>query len=192
MSNRKDMIIALIVGLIKKTLIKMSQCFPKLSNSHFGESIKFKVDLPNYATKTDLKNVTHVDTSSFPLKTNLANLKTEIDKLDIDKLVPVSVDLSKLSDVVKNDVVKKTLFDKLVVKVDNIDTSDYVLKTIYNTDKTELGKKIPNVTNFVKKTKVTELENKIPDISNIATKTALTLVENKILDVTSLVKKNRL
>ena len=192
MSNRKDMIIALIVGLIKKTLIKMSQCFPKLSNSHFGDSIKFKVDLPNYATKTDLKNVTDVDTSSFPLKTNLANLKTEIDKLDIDKLVPVSVDLSKLSDVVKNDVVKKTLFDKMVVKVDNIDTSDHVLKTIYNTDKTELGKKIPNVTNFVKKTKVTELENKIPDISNIATKTALALVENKILDVTSLVKKNRL
>ena len=192
MSNRKDMIIALIVGLIKKTLIKMSQCFPKLSNSHFGGSIKFKVDLPNYATKTDLKNVTDVDTSSFPLKTNLANLKTEIDKLDIDKLVPVSVDLSKLSDVVKNDVVKKTLFDKMVVKVDNIDTSDHVLKTIYNTDKTELGKKIPNVTNFVKKTKVTELENKIPDISNIATKTALALVENKILDVTSLVKKNRL
>ena len=192
MSNRKDMIIALIVGLIKKTLIKMSQCFPKLSNSHFGDSIKFKVDLPNYATKTDLKNVTDVDTSSFPLKTNLANLKTEIDKLDIDKLAPVSVDLSKLSDVVKNDVVKKTLFDKMVVKVDNIDTSDHVLKTIYNTDKTELGKKIPNVTNFVKKTKVTELENKIPDISNIATKTALALVENKILDVTSLVKKNRL
>ena len=192
MSNRKDMIIALIVRLIKKTLIKMSQCFPKLSNSHFGDSIKFKVDLPNYTTKTDLKNVTDVDTSSFPLKTNLANLKTEIDKLDIDKLVPVSVDLSKLSDVVKNDVVKKTLFDKMVVKVDNIDTSDHVLKTIYNTGKTELGKKIPNVTNFVKKTKVTELENKIPDISNIATKTALTLVENKILDVTSLVKKNRL
>ena len=169
----------------------MSQYFPKSFRS-FGRNINVKVDLPNYATKTDLKNVTHVDTSSFPLKTNLANLKTETDKLDIDKLVPVSVDLSKLSDVVKNDVVKKTLFDKLVVKVDNIDTSDNVLKTIYNTDKTELGKKIPNVTNFVKKTKVTELENKIPDISNIATKTALTLVENKILDVTSLVKKNRL
>ena len=169
----------------------MSEYFPKSFRS-FGISINVKVDLPNYATKTDLKNVTHVDTSSFPLKTNLANLKTETDKLDIDKLVPVSVDLSKLSDVVKNDVVKKTLFDKLVVKVDNIDTSDNVLKTIYNTDKTELGKKIPNVTNFVKKTKVTELENKIPDISNIATKTALTLVENKILDVTSLVKKNRL
>ena len=64
--------------------------------------------------KTDLKNVTHVDTSSFALKTNLANLKTEVDKLDIDKLVPVPVDLSKLSDVVKYDVVKKTKYDKLV------------------------------------------------------------------------------
>ena len=60
-----------------------------------------------YATKADIKNITHVDTSSFALKTNLANLKTDIDKLDIDKLVPVPVDLSKLSDVVKNDAVKK-------------------------------------------------------------------------------------
>ena len=60
-----------------------------------------------YATKADIKNITHVDTSSFALKTNLANLKTEVDKLDIDKLVPVPVDLSKLSDVVKNDAVKK-------------------------------------------------------------------------------------
>ena len=66
-----------------------------------------KVDLSNYATKTDLKNVTHVNTSTFELKTNLANLKTEVDKLDIDKLVPVPVDLSKLSDVVKNEIVKK-------------------------------------------------------------------------------------
>ena len=63
--------------------------------------------MSNYATKTDLNNVTHVDTSSFALKTNLAGLKTEVDKLDIDKLVPVHVDLSKLSDAVKNDVVKK-------------------------------------------------------------------------------------
>ena len=67
--------------------------------------------------KTDLKNVTHVDTSSFALKTNLANLKTEVDKLDIDKLVPVPVDLSKLSDVVKYDLVKKTVYDKLVAIV---------------------------------------------------------------------------
>ena len=85
----------------------MSQYLPKPFNSHFGDSIKVKIDLSNYATKTDLKNVTHVDTSSFALKTNLANLKTEVNKLDIDKLAPVPVDLSKLNDVVKNDVVKK-------------------------------------------------------------------------------------
>ena len=84
----------------------MSQYFPKPFNSHFGDSIKVNIDLSNYATKTDLKNVTHVDTSRFALKTNLASLKTEVDKLDIDKLVPIPVDLIKLSDVV-NDVVKK-------------------------------------------------------------------------------------
>ena len=83
--------------------------------------------MSNYATKTDLKNVTHVDTSSFALRTNLAGLKTKVGKLDIDKLVPVPIDLSKLSDVVKNDFVKKTVYDKLVAKVNNIDTSDFVL-----------------------------------------------------------------
>ena len=119
----------------------------------------------------------------------MASLKTEVDKLDIEKLVPAPVDLSKLSDVVKIDVVKKTVYDKLVAKVDNIDTSDFVLKTKYNTDKTELENKIPDVSNLVKKTKLTELENKIPDISNLATKTALTTVENKITDASSLVKK---
>ena len=90
----------------------MSQYFPKPFIS-FGGNINVKVDLSNYATKTDLKNVTHVDTSNFDLKTNLASLKTEVDKLDIDKLAPVLVDLSKLSDVVKNNVVKKTVYDKL-------------------------------------------------------------------------------
>ena len=80
--------------------------------------------------------MTYVDTSSFALKINLANLKTEADKLDIDKLVPVSVDLSKLSHVVKNDVVKKAVYDKLVAKVNNIDAGGFVLKTNYQTDKT--------------------------------------------------------
>ena len=75
-----------------------------------------------------IENISHVDTSSFALKTNLANLKTEVDKLDIDKLVPIPVDLSKLGDVVKNDVVKKTVHNKLVAKVDNIDTSNLVKK----------------------------------------------------------------
>ena len=97
--------------------------------------------------------------------------------------------MSKLSDVVKTDVVKKAVYDKLVAKVNSIDTSDFVLKTKYNTDKTELENKIPNVTNFVQKTKLTELEIKIPDISNLAAKTELTTVENKIPDITNLVKK---
>ena len=84
----------------------MSQYFPKLFTS-FGKNISVKVDLSNYATKTDLKNVAHVHTSSFSLKTNLVNLKAEVNKLDIDKLVPVSADLSKLSDVVKMMLLKK-------------------------------------------------------------------------------------
>ena len=154
----------------------------------FGRNINVKVDLSNYATKTDLKNVTHVDTSSFALKTNLASLETEVDELDIDKLLPVPIDLSKLSDVVKNDVVKKVVYDKLVSKV-NIDTSDFVLKTKYQTDKAELEKKISDVTNLVKKRKLTELENKIPDVSNSATTNALTAVETKIPSVSNLVKK---
>ena len=116
----------------------MSQYFPKPFNSHFGDSIKIKIDLSNYATKTDIKNISHADTSSFALKTNLASLKTEVDKLDIDKLVPIPVDLSKLSDIVKNDVVKKAVYDQLVAKANNIDTTDFVLQTKYQTDKTEL------------------------------------------------------
>ena len=103
------MIIHLIVELIKKiqcNCIKVSHYFSKPYDPFSGD-INVKVDLSNYATKTDIKNISHVDTSSFALKTNLANLKTEVDKLDIDKLVPIPVDLSKLSDVVKNDVVKK-------------------------------------------------------------------------------------
>ena len=127
--------------------------------------------------KTDLKNVAYVDTSSFALKK------------DIDKLAPVPADLSKLSNVVKNDVVKKTVLNKLAAKVNNIDTSDFTLKTKYQTDKAELEKKIPDMTGFVKKTKLTELEDKIPDVSSLATKTALTAVENKIPSISSLVQK---
>ena len=139
--------------------------------------------MSNYATKTDSKNVTHVDTSCFAIKTNLANLKTEVDKLDIEKLAPVPVDLSKLSDVVKNDVVKKTVYDKLVAKVNNIDTSDFVLKTQYNTDKTEVEIKIGHVSNLVKKTKL-----RFRKQSSWA---ALTTVENKMSSFSNLVKKNK-
>ena len=148
----------------------MSQYFPNPYDLFSGD-INAKVDLSNYATKDDIKNITHVDASSFALKTNLANLKSEVDKLDIDKLKPLPTDLSKLSDVVKNDVVKKTDYNKLVTKVDNIDTSGLVKKTDRNN-------------------KITEIEDKIPDTSNLATKTALTSVENKIPDINSLVKKS--
>ena len=169
--------------------IKISQYLPKPYEPFAGD-INVKVDLSNYATKTDIKNISHVDTSSFALKSNLASLKTEVDKLDIDKLVPVPVDLSKLSDVVKNDVVKKTAYDKLVAKVNSIDTSAFVLKTKYDTDKIELEKKISDVTDFItKEIKLTELENKILDTSSLATKTALNAVKNKIPSVSSLVQK---
>ena len=121
---------------------------------------------------------------SFALKPNLANLRIEVDKLDIDKLAHVSVDLSKLSDVVKNDVVKKDVYNKLVTKVDNIDASGFALKTKYDTDKSELENKIHDTSGLVKKTdynnKITKIEGKIPDISNLATKTALTSGKNKI------------
>ena len=105
----------------------MSQYFPK-RYAPFGGDINIKVDLSNYTAKTDLKNVSQVDVSSFSLKSNLANLKTEVDKLDIDKLAPVPNDLAKLSNVVKNDVVKKTEYDRFVAKVNNIDTTGFVLK----------------------------------------------------------------
>ena len=109
-----------------------------------------------------IKNILHIDTSSFALKSNLASLKTEVDKLDIDKLVPVPVDLSKLSDVVKNDVVKKTVYDKLVAKVNSIDTSGFVLKTKYDADKTDLENKIHDSSGLVKKrdyyAKTTEID----------------------------------
>ena len=97
--------------------------------------------------------------------------------------------MSKLSNVVKNGVVKLDLYDKLVTKVNDIDTNNFVLKNKYDTDKTELENKIPNLSDFVKKAKLTKLEKKIPDISNLAIKTALTTVENKIPDVSNLVTK---
>ena len=94
----------------------MSQYFPKPWEPFVGD-INVKADLSNYATKTDLKNVSHVGVSSFALKSTLANLKTEVDKLDIDKLTPVPNDLSK------------TEYKKLLTKVDdNIDTTNFVKK----------------------------------------------------------------
>ena len=119
-----------------------SQCFPPYENS--SQNIKVELDLANYATKTDLKNITHTDVSSFASKTNLAALKTEVDKINTDKLKTVPDDLAKLSNVVKNDVVKKTDFS----------ADDYVKKTKFSADANALDDKIDKV------------DKKIPDVSN--------------------------
>ena len=161
----------------------MSQYFPPYKSS--GGDIKVELDLSNYVTKTDLKNVTHVDVSSFASKTNLASLKTEVNKIDADKLKTVPVDLAKLSNVVTNDVVRKTENNSLKTKVDSIDTTNFVLKAKYEKDGSDfedkiskIDKKTPDVSDLVKKidfnVKVTKIEGKIPSISGIATNSTLT------------------
>ena len=138
------------------------------------------------------------------MKSNLASLKTEVEKLDIDKLIPVPNDLAKLSNVVKNYVVKKTEYDKLVAQVDNTDTIGFVSRTKYEKDGSDLqkkisdvDKKIPDVSSLITKinfnAKVTEIEGKIPDVSNLVTKTnfntKITEIEGKIPDISSLITK---
>ena len=191
----------------KKVYYKMSYYPPHKSSS---SNVKVKLDLTNYATKTDLKNITHVDVSSFASKTNLAALKTEVDKIDVDKLKTKPVDLAKLTNAVKSDLVKKTVYktkatsievriagltkntvDNLadITKFKAIDTNSFVLKTELASDINTLENKIDTV------------DKKIPDISELATKTSLnaylqttafnskvTEVENKIKDADIIAK----
>ena len=182
----------------KKDLIKRVNTF--LHIEVLKKNNKVELDLSNYAIKTDLKTVTHVDVSSFASKANIASLKTEVDKIDADKLKTVPVDLAKLSNVVKNNFVKKTEYNSLKTKVHGIDTTNFVKKTKYEKDGSDfenkiskIVKKIPDVRGLVKKTdfnaKVTEIESKIPSISGLATNSPLTPVENKIPDVCSLTQK---
>ena len=159
----------------------MSQYFPPYNNS--SENIKVELDLSNYATKKDINDITHVDVSGFASKTNLAALKTEVDKIDADKLKTVPVDLARLSNVVKNEVVKKTDYNTKVTNIESqiagvtkntldnladitklkaVDTNNFVLKTKLASDVTTLENKIDTV------------DKKIPDISGLATKTSLT------------------
>ena len=156
----------------------MSYYPPYKSSSN---NIKVELDLTNYATKTDLNNITHVDTSSFASKTNLAALKTEVDKIDIDKLKTAPTDLAKLTNDVENDLVKKTVYNTKVTSIEGqiagltkntidnladitklkaIDTNSFVLKT-----------KLASVTTLEKK--IDTVDKKIPDISGLATKTSL-------------------
>ena len=178
----------------------MSQYFPPYNNP--SENIKVELDLSNNATKKDINDITHVDVSGFASKTNLAALKTEVDKIDADKFKTVPVDLAKLSNVVKNEVVKKTDYNAKVTNIESriagvtkntvdnlvditklkaVDTNNFVLKTKLASDVTTLENKIDTV------------DKKIPDISGLATKTNLndylqtstfnskvTEVENKI------------
>ena len=147
----------------KRVYYKMSY-YPPYKNS--SNNIKVELDLTNYATKTDLDNITHVDTSSFASKTNLAALKSEVDKIDVDKLRTAPVDLAALTDAVENDLVKKTVYnikvtsiegqltgitkntiDNLadITKVKAIDTNSFVLKTKLASDVTTLENKIDTV-----------------------------------------------
>ena len=158
-----------------------SQYFPPYESS--SNNIKVELDLANYAAKDDVKNITHVDVSSYATKTNLAALKTEVDKIDTDKLKTTPDDLAKLSNVVKNDVVKKTDYsakltniedqkarvtknalDNLadIAKLKAVDTSNFVLKTKLTSDVTTL------------ETKIDTVDKKIPDVSGLATKFSLT------------------
>ena len=182
----------------KSVYYKMSY-YPRYKSS--SNNIKVKLDLTNYATKTDLKNITHVDVSSFASKTNLVALKTEVDKIDVDKLKTTPVDLAKLTNAVENDLVKKTDYNAKVTiiegqiagitknTIDNladitklkaVDTNSFVTRTKFSADSNVLDDKIDGV-------------EKTPDISGLATKTSLnsylqtstfnskvTEVENKI------------
>ena len=138
----------------------MSQYFPRPYEPFEGD-VNVKVDLSNYATKADLKNATGIYTSKLALKSNLASLKAKVDKIDAGKLKIVPVDLSKVSIVVNNDVVKKTVYDKLVAKVNNIDIRGFVLKTKYSTDKSDL------------ETKINDADKKVPDTSGLIKKNRL-------------------
>ena len=136
----------------------MSTYYPPYKSS--SNNIKVELDLTNYATKTALKNITHVDVSSFASKTNLSALKTEVDKIDIDKLKTVPDDLAKLSNVVKNEVVKKTDFS----------ANNYVTRTKFSTDTNLLDDKIDKV------------DKKIPDESGLATKSSVTILIKNLDD----------
>ena len=184
----------------KKLNYKMSAYYPPYKNS--SNNIKLKLDLTNYATKDDVKNITHVDVSSFASKTNLAALKTEVDKIDVDKLKTTPTDLAKLSNVVKNDVVKKTDYNAKVTSIESqiagvtknttdnmndktklkaVDTSNFVLKTKFSADINTLDDKIDGV-------------EKKTDISGLATKTSLnsylqtSTFNSKVTEVESKIK----
>ena len=144
----------------------MSTYYPPYKS--FSSNIKVELDLSNYATKTDLKNITHADVSSFASKTNLAALKTEVDKIDVDKLKTVPDDLAKLTNVVKNETVKKTDFS----------ADDYVKKTKFSADTNALDDKIDKVV------------KEIPYVSGLASKSSVTILVRDLDDRIHKLKMN--
>ena len=144
----------------------MSQYFPPYRSS--SNNVKVELDLSNYATKDVVKNIMHVDVSSYAIKTNLAALKTEVDKIDTDKLKTVPDDLAKLTNVVKNEVVKKTDFS----------ADNYVKRTKFNTDTNSLDDKIDKV------------EKKILDVSGLATRRNVTTLVNNLNNKIEHLKNN--
>ena len=143
----------------------MSSYYPPYKTS--SNNIKVELDLTNYATKVDVKN-THTDVISFASKTNLAALKTELDKIDVDKLKTVPDDLAKLSNIVKNEVVKKTDFS----------AGNYVTRTKFSIDTNALDDKIDKV------------DKKIPNVSNLATKSSVTILVRDLDDKIDKLKIN--
>ena len=148
----KKLKVVFMIDNYKRVYYKVSTYYPPYKNS--SNNIKVELDLANYATKDDVKNITHVDVSSYASKTNLAALKTEVDKIDIDKLKTVPNDLAKLSNVVKNDVIKKT----------DLSFDDYVKKTKFSADTNALDDKIDKV------------DKNIPDVNNLASKSSVTVL----------------
>ena len=180
----------------------MSYYPPYKSSSN---NVKVELDLTNYATKTDFKNINHVDVSSFASKTNLAALKTEVNKIDADQLKTVPVDLAKLNNVVKNEVVKKTDYSTKITSIESqiagltkntvdnladitklkaVDTNNFLLKTKLASDVITLENKIDTV------------DKKIPDINGLATKTSLndysqtSTFNSKVTEVENKIKAN--
>ena len=177
----KKLKVVFMIENYKRLYYKTSTYYPPHKSS--SSNVKVEIGLTNYATKTDLKNITHVDVSSFANKTNLAALKTEVDKKDADKSTTVPVDLAKLTNAVKNDLVKKTDYNAKVTNIESqiagvtkntldnlgditklkaIDTNSFILKTKLASDVNTLENKIDTA------------DKKIPDISGLATKTSLT------------------
>ena len=154
----KKLSVVFMIENYKRVYYKMSTYYPRYKNN--SNNIKAELDLANYATKDDVKNITHVDVSSYTSKTNLAALKTEVDKIDTGKLKTVPEDLAKLSNVVKNDVVKSTDFS----------FDDYVKKTKFSADTNALDDKIDKV------------DKKVPDVSNLASKSSVTVLIRDLND----------